>query len=242
MNYQHWEQFKKTRRISPITRLYLRFRPQSGPLIVAENHPSEANQFWRMYFPLWAHLTEDSITMEMQDHMKNNLNMMLLRTGKKRFINKNPHHSFRVRLLNKIFPDAKFIHITRDGRAAAYSRHITKKVDVQKALGHLFRQDRSYLYNCGLLWQESVRMAREAMDYSERYYELKYEDLVRRPLEILKDVIDFCELEWNDEFKTSMPRMSDMNVKWKQNLTDDQKKDLEESTFSLRRNIGYVEN
>ena len=42
-------------------------------------------------------------------------------------MNKNLQNSFRVRLLNLIFPDAKFIHIIRDGRAVAFS--ILNKAD-----------------------------------------------------------------------------------------------------------------
>ena len=43
---------------------------------------------------------------------------------------------FRVRLLNAIFPDAKFVHIIRDGRAVAFS--ILNKIEIASDPNPLF--------------------------------------------------------------------------------------------------------
>jgi Sulfotransferase family len=95
--------------------------------------------------------------------------------GRSRFVNKNLQNSFRVRLLNSIIPDAKFIHIIRDGRAAAFSL-LNKKdlgatspillVGFKDILGDKYQSERSELYNHGLAWAEYVTKAREASAFA----------------------------------------------------------------------------
>jgi hypothetical protein len=69
---------------------------------------------------------------------------------------------------------------------------------------------------------------------------LRYEDLIARPYDEIKRVVEFCELDWYGRFEESIPKTSNMNTKWKQNASDDQKKDLEESTLELRQTLGIA--
>jgi hypothetical protein len=171
--------------------------------------------------------------------------------GRPRFVNKNLQNSFRVRLLNAIFPDVKFIHIIRDGRAVAFSI-LNKKVngatspillvDFKDILRDKYQYERSELYNYGLAWKEYVIRAREASAVAQdRYYEVLYEDLIREPYNELRKIIDFCELEWYNKFKEKIPPTRNMNEKWRQKATKDQRRDLEESTHDLRLTLGMGE-
>lgn len=36
----------------------------------------------------------------------------------------------------------------------------------------------------------------------DRYYEMRYEDFTEQPEKFFKEAIDFCELDWNDHFKS----------------------------------------
>ena len=56
--------------------------------------------------------------------------------GRSRFVDKTLLNCFRVRLLNAIFPDAKFVHIIRDGRAVAFS--ILNKIEIASDPNPLF--------------------------------------------------------------------------------------------------------
>ena len=51
----------------------------------------------------------------MVDHYRRVVTEIQTIFSRPRFINKYPQHGTRVRILNRIFPDAKFIHIIRDG-------------------------------------------------------------------------------------------------------------------------------
>ena len=212
--------------------------------------PYEANNFWKRYLGMYDYLTEEDYTPEMTDYYKLLIYAVQKAFSKPRFINKNPQHSFRVRLLNKIFDDAKFIHIIRDGRAAAYSMIIKIKTEPNdsysinlkdKILGQQYRHDRSKLYNYGLAWQVMISRAREASTFGNaKYHELRYEELIASPVDTIRAVLDFCELEWYENFRKSIPPISNKNVKWKQNLSRQEQIDVEESTSKFRFPLKYL--
>lgn len=215
----------------------------------ASNAPHEANNFWDKYFGMYDYLTEKDFQPEMVDHYKLLIHNVEKFYNVSRFINKNPQHSMRVRLLYRIFNEIKFIHIIRDGRAASYS--MIKKIEKEpndsysisiqnKILKQYYRQDRSKLYNYGLAWQIIVNKAREANEFGHsRYYELRYEDLIQRPVEIISEILNFCNLDIYDEFIKSIPDITNKNVKWMQELSEEEKIDVEESTALLRKELNY---
>ena len=213
--------------------------------------PNEAVAFWMTYFGYYDYRTESDYTEEMAAYFREKVLQVQNLWGRPRFVNKNLQNSFRVRLLNSIFPDAKFVHIIRDGRAVAFSL-LNKKdlgatspillVGFKDILGDKYQPERSELYNYGLAWAEYVTKAREASTVAQgRYYEVCYENLVREPYKELRNIIDFCELNWYSEFEEKIPSTQNMNEKWKQKAIKEQRTDLEESTFDLRRTLGMAE-
>lgn len=215
----------------------------------ASNVPHEANAFWIRYFGTYNHMEENDFKPEMAAYYRKNVMAVQYLWKKPRFVNKNLQHCVRVMVLDRIFPDAKFIHIIRDGRAVAYSI-LNKKgeanptmflLSLKKILGDRFRPERSELFNYGRAWAELVKKARKASAFGpERYYELRYEDLITQPQNEIKKIVEFCELDWYGEFEKNIPKTSDMNTKWRQKTNDDQKRDLEESTLELRQTLGMA--
>lgn len=213
--------------------------------------PHEANAFWIRYFGSYDYLTEKDFTPAMAAYYEKNILRVQKLWNRPRFINKNLQPDcVRVRLLGRIFLDAKFIHIIRDGRAVAYSILNKKEAGVtptmflfslRKILGEKYRPERSELFNYGLAWTELVTKARQASMFGQdRYLEVRYESLVTRPYEEFRKIIEFCELEGHSEFEQAIPRTSNMNTKWRQDASNEQRKDLEESTFELRQDLGIV--
>ena len=218
----------------------------------ASTLPHEADAFWMTYFrDYYNYMTENDYTEEMAAYFRKKVLQVQNLWGRPRFVNKNLQNSFRVRLLNLIFPDAKFIHIIRDGRAVAFSL-LNKKADgatspilivgFKDILRDKYQLNRSELYNYGLAWKEYVTKAREATAIAKgRYYEVRYEKLVREPYNELRHIIDFCELDWYSKFEEKIPPTQNMNEKWKQKASEEQRIDLEGSTFDLRRTLGVAE-
>ena len=215
----------------------------------ASSLPHEANAFWIKYFGTYNYMTEDDFTQEMAAYYRKNVAAVQKLWKRPRFINKNLQHCVRVKLLHRIFPDAKFIHIIRDGRAVAYSI-LNKKgganptmflLSLEKILGDRYRPERSELFNYGQAWAELIKKAKEACAFgNDSYCEVRYEDLITKPQEEIRRVAGFCDLGWYDEFEKNVPETSNMNMKWKQSADESQKRDLEESTRELRQSLGIA--
>jgi omega-hydroxy-beta-dihydromenaquinone-9 sulfotransferase len=217
----------------------------------ASNNPL-GDALWIKYFGDYNYMTEKDYSEEMADYFRKKVLQVQNLWGRPRFVDKTLVNCFRVRLLNSIFPDAKFIHTIRDGRAVAFS--ILNKIDIagdrfalfdvgfKDILGDKYKPDRSELYNYGLAWAEFVRKGREANAVAQnRYYEVHYEKLVTEPYDELRNIVDFCELDWYSEFEEKIPHTQNMNEKWKQKASKEQRIDLEESTFDLRQTLGMAE-
>jgi omega-hydroxy-beta-dihydromenaquinone-9 sulfotransferase len=217
----------------------------------ASNNPL-GDALWIKYFGDYNYMTEKDYSEEMADYFRKKVLQVQNLWGRPRFVDKTLVNCFRVRLLNSIFPDAKFIHTIRDGRAVAFS--ILNKIDIagdrfalfdvgfKDILGDKYKPDRSELYNYGLAWAEFVRKGREANAVAQkRVYEVRYEKLVTQPYDELRNIVDFCELDWYSEFEEKIPPTQNMNEKWKQKASKEQRTDLEESTFELRLTLGMAE-
>jgi hypothetical protein len=89
--------------------------------------------------------------------------------GKARYADKTPDHVLRIGAVTALFPDARVVHVVRDGRDVAASFLELGWVDsIEKAALH---------------WRHRVLTGHQAgaLLPSSRYHEVRYEDLVERP-------------------------------------------------------------
>jgi len=109
-----------------------------------------------------------------------------LTKGKTRWGDKDPGNMGRLGSVLRWFPDARIVHIARDGRDACMS---------------LLKQEfgGEDLLQCAESWREQVWWVRQIGQIlgESQYFELRYEDLVERPEQILRGLVDFLGLEWS---------------------------------------------
>jgi hypothetical protein len=108
---------------------------------------------------------------------------------KPRFGEKTPLYMQHLDVLDRAFPDARYVHIVRDGRDAAVSLlAMTRKprFNLSRPRG---------IGDFAVAWQREVRGA-QAFGRTHPYHELRYEDLVEQPESHLREVCAFLELEY----------------------------------------------
>jgi len=105
--------------------------------------------------------------------------------GKTRWGDKTPGYLRYMRRIEWVLPEARFIHLIRDGRDVALSV-------LPMNWGP------STITEAAELWVERVTLARENGRTVSHYMEIKYEDLITETEPILRDVAGFLELPWND--------------------------------------------
>lgn len=108
------------------------------------------------------------------------------RAGKTRYADKTPRYSTDILLFAALFPEARFVHVMRDGRDVALSL-----LDVPwgpKEIG-----------GAALFWREHVTAAREAGRIlgPSRYLEYRHEDLLDDPEKVVRRICDFVELPFD---------------------------------------------
>lgn len=100
--------------------------------------------------------------------------------GKRLVGDKTPRYVRCIALLHELWPQARFIHVIRDGRDVYLSR---KAMDRRRDGSWLARWPEHPAMSAGLWWSAKVRLARESGTSLGRaqYYELRYETLVDDP-------------------------------------------------------------
>ncbi len=103
--------------------------------------------------------------------------------AKTRFADKTPRNVLHIDLLAGAFPDARFVHLVRDGRDV-----------VPSMLGLAYFPDR--FPEAVLYWADRVRQGRQAGRRlgPERYIEVRYEDLVADAPAVLAGLCEFLDL------------------------------------------------
>ncbi|MEO0096415.1 MAG: sulfotransferase [candidate division WOR-3 bacterium] len=133
---------------------------------------------------------------------------------------KDPRNTITLPLWLKLYPDAKVIHIYRNGVAVAVSlykrecehlkiakaKHIKRKTFglykfIPKKGGFVWSSRCLSLEDAFTLWEEYTEMALKMMEtVKEQGFTIKYEDFLNKPVSILSELRDFCELNCSNEF------------------------------------------
>lgn len=113
----------------------------------------------------------------------------------KRIILKSPPHTFRVRTLLELFPDARFVHIVRDPYVVFSSTlHLWKSVYLTQALQPpSFDGLEEFVFDTYARMYQRLEATRGLVP-ADRFHELRYEDLVAAPLVEMRKLYERLEL------------------------------------------------
>ncbi len=217
--------------------------------------PSEAYAVWDRARPVIDSpcdppLTEAHVTPAEKERVRAAVAAAQFYHNKTRFVNKNTRHTRRMRYLHRIFPDALFIHVLRDPRAAVAS---LLKVDWWPELRvwsenqvtpvEWVRQGLDPAVLAARLWiaeVEGVLAAKEILPAAQ-YHEVRYEAFVQNPESVLQEVVKFCGLPWEERCARFMHsfKLESRNFKFKEQLQPRQLEQIENLTAGLARRLGY---
>lgn len=162
----------------------------------------------------------------------------------------------RVAFLHAVFPDARFIHVYRDGRADANS---LLQVDFWRGwqgpeqwrwgpLDDALRReweatDRSFVALAAIQWKILMRAAEAAKRAvpPSNFMDVRYEEFARHPVETFREVADFCKLDRDVGFERALSRyaVESANYKWMQDLDEAQQAVLLAVLAEDLRRYGY---
>lgn len=129
------------------------------------------------------------------------------RRGKVRYGDKTPGQVVHIDLLARLFPEARFVHVIRDGRDSTLSYLDASFGPTTVAEGAIY-------------WKRFVAAGRRsgAALGSARYREIRYEDLVADPERSLRGICTFIDLPYDDAMLRYHERAEELVGKIHHNL------------------------
>lgn len=232
--------------------------PLPGRLVRKLVYPVEAYSFWDRYCSGFSAPCRDLLADDVTPPVKARLQKVLpqlLTANRQRLLVKITGWP-RVGFLKEIFPNAKFIHVIRDGRAVVNSLLAVpwwsgwrgpsnwRWGDLTPAQRETWeRHGRSFAALAAIEWEilmTAHAQARQAIPAAD-YMEIRYEDLCAAPQEITRRAVEFCDLPWTNGFETALGGFSlkNTNYKWQSDLTPAQQDILNACLADSLRRYGY---
>lgn len=161
----------------------------------------------------------------------------------------SPLHTFYLPYIKRVFPMARYMHLLRDGR------------DVVSSM--VTRHGNDYLFEAVLRWKTSLKRIRRFQKElsTDRFIEIRYEDLVRKPEPTLQKVcmfigidytprmLDYWKLPTTIEHKyesyhknLGKPVFDSSIGKWRERLTKPQQDYVMKNLAKELRELGYMDN
>ncbi len=237
--------------------------PRSGTSLAVNlfsHHPhlanwSEAGQIWdpdSYYDPTADHCWDAShVSSEDVERLHGRFEHYRQRSGGRRFVNKHPRNSVRIRYINHVFPDATFIHVIRDGRAVVNSVLNKIREDPMRQTmpygsfckppnwKEFLREDP--VEQAALQWREIVRfILSHKSTLGNRYCEFRYEDLCRDPRGTIASLLAFTQLPVTPDALINIPQtLTSMNFKYPRQLSLAEIETINNIQADLLRELGY---
>lgn len=163
----------------------------------------------------------------------------------------------RVGFLARLFPDARFIYVLRDGRAVAHS---LLNVDWWHGWGGpqrwrwgllsnereqvWTRLDRSFAVLAGIQWELLIEAWEEdsRLLAPDRLLVVRFEDICARKTEVLRRIMEFSHLAESKQFGRRIERfkMINTNDKWQRELSPREQAALQEAIGNTLGRYGYA--
>jgi len=226
-----------------------RFAPTEAYRLIARNVSP-------IYVQPYRDLTSNDLTPWMKDRFYNYFEQSYKKYNKPMFIHKYTGWS-RIGFFAEIFPQAKFVHIVRDGRAVASSWLQMKWWGGYEGINNWLwgplsdehmkewkDSNYSFVTLAGLSWKMLMESYEEASSIlgKDRYLMIKYEDFLNAPVEKMKEILEFTGLEWTPDFEKQFSKFqirTSRKAAYNSDLNNSQLHDLENCISDMLERYGY---
>lgn len=220
--------------------------------------PSEAYAYWESIAPGFSEPFRDLVASDLTERTKANLQSAVGRL----VVDGRPHPLIKITgwprmgYLLEAFPDAKFIHVVRDGRAVVNSIMQVDFWDGWRGTKGWRGQDMTPEQQAR--WDASGQsfVTLAAMELSDmldamvvatqhvpesQFFEITYESLCDDPVGSFESVTAFCDAPMTGDFERSIIDFGfrNTNDKWRRDLTEDQQRQLEAELVPHLTRWGY---
>jgi hypothetical protein len=221
-------------------------------------HPAEAYSFWDQAFSGFSMPCRDLLAEDVTPTIKTAFIKKVSKCSVKdrdQFLGKITGWP-RIGFIQEIFSNAKFIHIMRDGRDVAYSLvnyplwrgwygpENWRWGSLPQKFSILWENHRkSFLVLAAIQWIILEEAFKSAIDNCKKgsVLSIKYENFCSDALDVIKCVVDFCDLKWTEKFEYNLKKYKifSSNNKWEKYLKKSQQIMLQKILKEYLIKFGY---
>jgi hypothetical protein len=195
-------------------------------------------------------LTEEDATPDVVARLRHMADAHARWMGANRFINKSTMNSMRLRLINHAFPDARFVHIIRNGYAVASSLvRVSWWPDTtiwwKNTTPRRWEAAGGDPYELAALnWRRQMTEIRTHQPHipAERFFECRFEDLASDAHALVERIAAFCGLDMSDRFRHNLSEVrvvTGNTDKWRDQLDDHAKETITRHAGDMIEALGY---
>ena len=172
------------------------------------------------------------------------------RSGAAVFVSKRTANNRRIPLLSSIFPDARYVHLVRDGREVTQSLSTVEWWNGHKVWWdgrtplEMERAGEGRLSICARNWVRELQELRQQLAQVERdnVLELRFEDLLRDPMRELERVVRFLGLEFPPGYRETIAALGlgPVRDKWQSDWNESQLAQVLDEARPMLRELGYI--
>ena len=166
------------------------------------------------------------------------------------FLSKRTANNRRIAYLAEIFPEARYVHLVRDGREVAQSLSAVEWWDGHtvwwdgRTPPEIERAGEPRLAICARNWVRELEELRTQLTVvaPERLLELRFEELLRDPMVQLERVVEFLGLEFTPRYRAAIAslQLRPVRPRWGSEWNDQQLECVLRETQPLLRQLGYT--
>lgn len=114
--------------------------------------------------------------------------------GKNIWVEKTPEHLEHIEYIERFIPEAKIIHIIRDGKDVVSSIY-----DLAKQYPHIWNLNNEIdLDSCIDLWIKAISISQSYL-YKQNHFFVQYKELIADTSRVLKEICQFIDIEFCQE-------------------------------------------
>jgi omega-hydroxy-beta-dihydromenaquinone-9 sulfotransferase len=171
-------------------------------------------------------------------------------TGSQVFLSKRTANNRRIAALDEAIPDARYIHLIRDGREVAHSLSAVEWWSDHviwwdgRTAAEMERSGMQRLSICARNWVKELEAIQDGFSgiSRDRILEVRYERLLEQPVEQLEAILEFLGLPASGAYRDAIASLglSNRPAAWSRNWSSSELAHVMSEESGLLSELGYV--